>query len=319
MAAIVMTAVAVAGVEARDVYCYPKAGAVQLRGRAGQAADACIRTRADSDWARGPMYEETVNAFRTHWDDLKSKSGWQNEYWGKTMLCFAGAATYTGDAGLQAWMLEKTHAFLKEFQYPLYFLDFESFQPAIPVYDHTHPYQQIVFQYSLHIRKKPGGKLIHKEYLAMPGEDPRRSVAEHLCKDIPADGSVVVYNQTFEKTRLREMANLFPDLADRLLAIADHIVDLIVPFRKRMYYSAPMMGSYSIKKVLPALYPDDPELDYHSLEGVHNGHEASDAFKQMHSMDADTLQEYRRYLLKYCELDTYAMVKLLNRLYEAVQ
>ena len=118
MAAIVMTAVAVAGVEARDVYCYPKAGAVQLRGRAGQAADACIRTRADSDWARGPMYEETVNAFRTHWDDLKSKSGWQNEYWGKTMLCFAGAATYTGDAGLQAWMLEKTHAFLKEFQKP---------------------------------------------------------------------------------------------------------------------------------------------------------------------------------------------------------
>lgn len=210
-------------------------------------------------------------------------------------------------------------AFLKEFQYPLYFLDFESFQPAIPVYDHTHPYQQIVFQYSLHIRKKPGGKLIHKEYLAMPGEDPRRSVAEHLCKDIPADGSVVVYNQTFEKTRLREMANLFPDLADGLLAIADHIVDLIVPFRKRMYYSAPMMGSYSIKKVLPALYPDDPELDYHSLDGVHNGAEASAAFTLMQDMDAEELQKNRENLLKYCGLDTLAMVKLFDRLEEAAK
>ena len=153
----------------------------------------------------------------------------------------------------------------------------------------------------------------------MPGEDPRRSVAEHLCKDIPADGSVVVYNQTFEKTRLREMANLFPDLADGLLAIADHIVDLIVPFRKRMYYSAPMMGSYSIKKVLPALYPDDPELDYHSLDGVHNGAEASAAFTLMQDMDAEELQKNRENLLKYCGLDTLAMVKLFDRLEEAAK
>ena len=112
------------------------------------------------------------------------------------------------------------------------------------------------------------------------------------------------------------MAELFPDLADQLLAIADAVADLIVPFRKRMYYSAPMMGSYSIKKVLPALYPDDPDLDYHSLEAVHNGAEASAMFTLMEKMDKAELKKNREYLLKYCGLDTLAMVKLFDRLIE---
>jgi DUF1680 family protein len=103
---------------ARDVYDFPAAGDVAVSGRVGLAIDECIRSRADSDWARGPMYEEAVNAFRTHWDDLKSGSGWQNEYWGKTMLCFAGAAAYTGDSGMKSWILDRTHAFIDEFQKP---------------------------------------------------------------------------------------------------------------------------------------------------------------------------------------------------------
>ena len=101
-----------------DVCRYPAVGDVSLRGRSGRAADACIRSRVDSPWARGTMYEEAVNAFRTHWDDLRGGGGWQNEYWGKTMLCFAGAAEYTGDPALKAWMIDKTHAFLDEFQKP---------------------------------------------------------------------------------------------------------------------------------------------------------------------------------------------------------
>ena len=115
------------------------------------------------------------------------------------------------------------------------------------------------------------------------------------------------------------MASLFPDLKEHLMAIHANMKDLMIPFQQGAYYNRAMQGSYSIKYVLPALYPNDPELDYHSLEGVHNGHEASDAFLRMHTMDQTTLKNYRRYLLKYCELDTYAMVKILNRLYEVVQ
>ena len=112
--AFLCSSVALAGLTAfADVFTAPAVKDVRLQGLAGASADACIRTRAYSDWARGDMYEECVNAFRTHYDD---KVGWQNEYWGKTMLCFAGAAMYTQDASLKAWIVEKTHAFLKEFQ-----------------------------------------------------------------------------------------------------------------------------------------------------------------------------------------------------------
>ena len=138
-------------------------------------------------------------------------------------------------------------SFLQGLSYPLYFLDFESFQPAIPLYDNSHPYDQIVFQYSLHYIENPDGVLHHLEYLAQPGEDPRRGVAEALCRDIPHDVCTLAYNMTFEKTRIKELAELFPDLADHLMNIHDHIVDLMVPFQKRQYYCRAMQGSYSIK------------------------------------------------------------------------
>ena len=113
-------AVAFAGPEnaVKDALAAPALKDVRLAGRAGESADACIRARAYSDWGRGALYEECVNAFRTHWDDEGGRSMWQNEYWGKTMLCFAGAVGYTQDASLKAWVLERTHAFLKEFQKP---------------------------------------------------------------------------------------------------------------------------------------------------------------------------------------------------------
>ena len=90
----------------------------RLLGHAGEAADACLRARAYSDWARGPMYEECVNSFRTHWDDTEGRTGWQNEYWGKTMLCFAGAVSYTRDPALRRWVLDRAHEFIAEFQQP---------------------------------------------------------------------------------------------------------------------------------------------------------------------------------------------------------
>lgn len=209
--------------------------------------------------------------------------------------------------------------FMKQLYYPIYFLDFESFQPAIPLYDNSSPYNQIVFQYSLHYIEQEGGELHHKEYLAEPGDDPRRKLAEQLCIDIPKNVCVTAYNMTFEKDRIKELAQLYPDLSEHLMNIHDHIVDLIVPFRRKDYYCKAMQGSCSIKFVLPALFPDDPSLDYHNLEGIHKGDEASAAFSAMQNMAPEELQRYRQNLLKYCGLDTYAMVMLWEKLKEAVK
>ena len=214
---------------------------------------------------------------------------------------------------------EAIRGFLSGLRYPLYFLDFESFMPAIPRYDQSCVYSQIVFQYSLHIQSSPEAEPEHLEYLAPPGADPRRGVAERLCADIPADACVLAYNMSFEKTRLQELAELYPDLAEHLLAIRDHTLDLMTPFLKKWYYCRAMQGSYSIKHVLPALFPDDPEMDYSRLEGVHNGLEASEAFAGMEELAPEELERTRRNLLKYCGLDTYAMVKVWRKLLEAAE
>lgn len=206
--------------------------------------------------------------------------------------------------------------FLGNLSYPLYFLDFESFQPAIPLYENSHPFEQIVFQYSLHYIEYEGGPLKHKEYLAYPGGDPRRALAEQLCRDIPRGVCTTAYNMGFEKGRISGLAELYPDLADHLMDIHDNIQDLMIPFQKKWYYCKAMQGSYSIKYVLPALFPDAPDLDYHNLEGVHNGGEASAAFKKMASMSPEELEQYRGHLLKYCGLDTFAMVKVWEKLNE---
>ena len=206
--------------------------------------------------------------------------------------------------------------FLGEIEYPLYFLDFESFQPAIPLYENSRPYEQIVFQYSLHYMEAEGTPLQHTEYLAWPGEDPRRKVAEQLCKDIPLGVTTVAYNMSFEKGRIKALAQLYPDLTEHLMDIYDNMLDLMQPFQKRWFYCRNMQGSYSIKYVLPALFPDDPELDYHNLKGVHNGAEASAVFEAMADMPKEQLLEYREHLLKYCGLDTLAMVKVWEKLRE---
>lgn len=212
-------------------------------------------------------------------------------------------------------------AFIKGFMhtlsYPIYFLDFETCQFAIPQYDDSKPYQQIPFQYSLHYIEHENGELLHKEFLAYPGKDPRRDLAEALCRDIPENVCVTAYNMGFEKGRIKEMAELFPDLSDHLMNIRENIKDLMIPFQKKKYYSKAMQGSYSIKYVLPALFPDDPSLDYHNLEGVHKGDEASQTFIRMQTMEKDELEVWRGYLLKYCCLDTYAMVKVWEKLIEA--
>ncbi|MBQ3307202.1 MAG: DUF2779 domain-containing protein [Bacilli bacterium] len=209
---------------------------------------------------------------------------------------------------------EEVKDFLNTLSYPLYFLDFETFQQVIPLYEGIRPYMQIPFQYSLHYIETENGKLLHKEFLAESGSDPRRALAEQLVKDIPMNCCTLAYNMTFEKTVIKNLAELYPDLREHLLNIRENMKDLMVPFQKRQYYTKEMLGSYSIKYVLPALYPDDPSLNYHNLEEIHNGSEAMNAFANMDNLSKEEQQKLRNNLLKYCELDTYAMVKIYEKI-----
>ena len=206
--------------------------------------------------------------------------------------------------------------FLKSLKYPLYFLDFETYQQAIPLYDGVSPYMQIPFQYSLHYIEKEGSNLMHKEFLAKEGTDPRRALAESLVNDIPLKGTVLAYNMSFEKTVIKNLAKTYPDLSKKLMKIHDNIVDLMVPFYNRDYYTKDMKGSYSIKYVLPALFPGDPSLNYHNLDQIHNGSEAMNAFSTLTDYDKEQIKIIRKNLLEYCKLDTYAMVKIWQKLNE---
>ena len=212
---------------------------------------------------------------------------------------------------------EAIRGYLEQLTYPLFFLDFETMQPILPEFDGTSPFQQIPFQYSLHWIEELGGELHHSEFLGDSVTDPRRALAEQLCWDIPRDVCVTAYNKAFECARLSELANTFPDLADHLLNIRGNIVDLIDPFRQKMVYRPAMNGSFSVKKVLPALFPDDPELNYANLQGtVHNGGDAMTIYPEIAKMTPGEAAAARDSLLQYCHLDTLAMVRIWQKLHE---
>ena len=209
---------------------------------------------------------------------------------------------------------DKIKEFLDKLSYPLYFLDFETFQEAIPKYEGTRPYEKIPFQYSLHYYLEDGKDLFHKEFLAEAGIDPRRSLAEKLVEDIPMNVCTLAYNMSFEKSVIKHLAFLYPDLKKHLLNIHDNIYDLMIIFRNMDYYNKDMQGSFSIKYVLPALFPNDEELNYHNLEEIHNGSEAMNSYANMSFLEKSKQEKLRKNLLKYCELDTYAMVKIYDKL-----
>lgn len=210
---------------------------------------------------------------------------------------------------------ESIKEFVKQVSYPLYFLDFETVQSAVPLFQGTKPFGPIPFQYSLHYIEYEGGPLYHKEFLDLGDHDPRRTCAERLCEDIPMNVCTTAYNKTFECARLEELAALFPDLSDHLLNISEHIVDLQEPFFEGMYFVPKTGGTCGLKVVLPALYPDDPTLDYRNLEGdVHNGLDATSMYLLCRNMSAEKRERARQSLLRYCELDTYALVKIWEKL-----
>jgi len=211
---------------------------------------------------------------------------------------------------------EEIRNFLNTLKYPLYHLDFETFQQAIPEWDGLSPYAQIPFQYSIHIQDQSGAVIEHKEYLAKEGIDPRREIAQRLCNDIPKDACVLAYNVGFERSRILKLADQFMDLREHLTAIANNLKDLADPFRNMHYYHRDMDGSYSIKKVLPAVLGYDP---YANLKTVKGGGDAMTLFPILHTKPPEEIKKIRKALLAYCKLDTQAMVWVLNKLYEIVE
>lgn len=202
--------------------------------------------------------------------------------------------------------------FIKELNYPIYHLDFETMGPAVPIFDNSKPYQQIVFQYSLHIEQK-NGEITHKEYLAEanPNVDPRDAFVKQLIQDCGNSGDVLVYNIGFERGKLNDLIEINPKYHKEIHAIINRLKDLMIPFQQKWVYTPQMKGSYSIKAVLPALVP---ELSYQDLE-IKEGGTASTTFTQMVTGEFQgDLQKTRINLLEYCKLDTYAMVKILEKL-----
>ncbi|MCH7723772.1 MAG: DUF2779 domain-containing protein [Bacteroidetes bacterium] len=201
--------------------------------------------------------------------------------------------------------------FLSDLNYPLFFMDFETFQPAVPLYDNSKPYQQIPFQYSIHLKEKKDGELKHFEFLAESGADPRVKFIKGLLNDIKGEGDIVVYNKAFEVTRLKEIARDFPEYSDEIEKLILRIKDLMIPFQRKYYYAPEMMGSYSIKAVLPSLVP---ELSYDKLK-IKEGGIASITFEGLQTeTDMIIIAETREQLLEYCKLDTLAMVMILEKL-----
>lgn len=243
------------------------------------------------------------------------KREWQEIYW--------NLFGQNDEEGL--WGLEPTpkidkrsiESFLDSFEYPLYFLDYETMSAVVPYFDGHQPYQQIPSQYSLHILDTPGGELRHKEYLHRENSDPSLPLAKQLIEDIGDHGSIITWNMSFEKSCNRTLGQLHPEYADAMNDINERIVDLMIPFKpKNSWYSDPrFQGSASIKNVLPVVVP---ELSYKELD-IRNGGAAQALWMQA-VLDGtrDDKKKILDDLLKYCKLDTLAMVEIYRVLRKSI-
>lgn len=215
----------------------------------------------------------------------------------------------------------KVKSTLGELEYPLYFLDFEAIDYALPFFEGTSPWEKIPFQYSLHVVEKGQESLCkedvrHEEFLHDGDGDPRPLLAERLLEDIGAEGSIIVYNATFEKGILEDLQAAFPQWEDLFQNFIDRLWDQAQIFQDGHYVHPSQKGSWSLKKVLPAF---DPNLEYDDLD-VQEGMEAVVEYSRMISPETSEseAEEIREDLLKYCERDTYAMVVIHEALTDLV-
>jgi hypothetical protein len=208
----------------------------------------------------------------------------------------------------QAELLTGASTFVRRLGHPRYYLDFETIMPAVPIWPGTHPYETLPFQWSCHIEARDGS-LQHAEFLDLSGEPPMRPLAASLIEALATDGPILMYTNYEEKV-IRGLLERFPDLAPQLTPILHRLIDLH-PVVKENYYHPDMLGSWSLKAVIPTVAPD---LDYTSLEEIQEGTAASNAYLEAirPSTTPELRELLRQRLLDYCRLDTLAMVRLAH-------
>lgn len=204
---------------------------------------------------------------------------------------------------------EAINDFLSTLKYPLYYLDFETIGPAVPLFDGTHPYQAIPFQFSLHVVSDGKASPEHFSFLASGTDDPRPAFLTELKKVLGDSGSIIVYNQGFEEGILKELALAFPEYNKWVSQVRDRLVDLLTPFRKFHYYHPLQKGSASIKNVFPALIGKT----YEGMK-ISDGQSASIAYQAV--TYGDVSEEVRADLEKYCTLDTEGIIWIVEKLTE---
>lgn len=210
--------------------------------------------------------------------------------------------------------VEKIKEFINSLKFPLYFLDYETLTGVIPPFDGLRPYQQLPFQYSLHILETPKSKLLHKEYLHTDNSDPTIPLVKQLKRDIGTDGTVLVWNESFEKSCNDLMGCLLTEYAEFLSCVNKRIKDLMTPFSKGWFVDKEFMGSASLKKVLPVLVDT---LSYHDLD-IREGGSAQAIWMETFLNEGNKEQKEKiiKNLLEYCKLDTLAMVEIWKVLKE---
>lgn len=217
-------------------------------------------------------------------------------------------AAKSGTAMIDAQTIGVT---LGTLQYPLYFLDYETYSQAIPLFEGTKPYQNICFQYSLHVMKSPTADVEHYEYLHTAQSNPIPQLLDSMLKNIGGTGTIIVWNKSFEMSRNKEMADQYPEYSGQLSAINERVFDLMEIFSKQHYVHPDFKGSYSIKKVLPVLVP---ELSHSNLETIQDGGVASlHWFKHIYKNSPEKDSTIKN-LVEYCKLDTWAMVAIFMEL-----
>jgi hypothetical protein len=208
------------------------------------------------------------------------------------------------------WFSDDLGKELGALKYPLYCMDFETVNPAIPRYQGMRPYDQLAFQWSVHVQRDHGAEPEHYEFLATDNNDPRREFISSLCAALGDRGSIVVYNAAFESQRLADLTAWLPDFSGRVKTIQARLWDLLPVIRNHVYHPA-FAGSYSLKSVLPALIPT---MSYGG--SVANGADAGLAWESLvrGGLDHAERERIRKALLDYCGQDTLALVKLADNL-----
>ena len=208
----------------------------------------------------------------------------------------------------EAEVLDGAGQELAELPFPRYYLDFETVAPGVPVWEGTRPYQQQPVQWSCHIEEE-GGEVRHEEFLDLSGKAPMRALAEALVACLGEQGAVLVYT-SFERRVIQELAEAYPGLANSLEKTSIRIYDLH-PLVKQNYYHPDMLGSWSIKAVLPCIAPD---MSYSDLEGINEGTAAADGFMEAISPETDMVRklELEEQLRRYCRFDTKAMLEIVR-------